>query len=785
MKKIQIIMAVIPVLAILAAAFFFFRPHVVEMKRRADLRMEARAAFAAEDWKKAEKLLNQYLQQDPDSEEDYVRLAQVYQHFGNKEEEMRCWYRAYTLNPLNLKYWDTYAACAMDARYFPHLYSAMTRRLQLYERLSQKDEILFLICAVMADHAQDAEDAYESMLDEYPFVFQRDDLGRFAEFLATYKKHTPDERLEFFEWGIHSDDPIVRLESILLYIPIVMGSGESADYIAEQEESLLKDAVELNRFAATPFLVTFYFSRMKFQAVIETAEPYLADIENVLLYILYAESCVYGAQPEKLIPLIEHFRSLGRRYRAQVSYFEALYDFSQGAEHNDDLVLRMQELGSAAQTDLANLINLQIALNNDNMEKVTIILETIMRNPPFYDIQDRARSAVRHYIGSKVEEDPALAEDSRIARLAQLIWNPAQKDLFLIRILVFDQSRRKVLTRQFIQEATDAFPSDPYLLRVAAEFELLNGDPRESLKYTERFYALNDQQSSLAVDFMHLTALELAGRIDDAAKEFLVMVDKTGMDLEILYSFFKFCIEHERETDLLEMEERLKDSDEPDLKSLAPFFRAEALLIQEKKDEALSLFETMETDHPGFALHAANRLSNYDLLDQALSRYLELLDKHPDKRLVLANIAEVYLAKEMKTEALSYAERSWETNQDDGLGRFVYAKMLAANERYQNAEKVLKVPYREVKLADVVKNLWTDIMLHCVREDLENRYYMRALERSSHYLLLFPDDYTFREFKTRSELETRATIRSISIPTLPADETQMFDEEYEDDESDY
>ena len=591
----------------------------------------------------------------------------------------------------------------------------------------------------------------------------------------TYKKHTPDERSDFFERGTQSDDPVVRLESILFHILFVRNSGEDADYIAEQEESLLKEAVALNRFAATPFLANYYFSHLKFQSVIETAESYLEDIPHIHLALLYAESCVYTAQPEKLKPLAEHFRDHESKYRRLASYFDVLYDFSQGAEHNSDLVRHMQKMSVTVQTDLSNLIDLQIALNQDSMEKVGSSLETIMRNPPFYNIQDRARSAVRHYLGSKVEKDPSLSEDPRIARLAQLVWNPKQKDLFLTSIIVFDQFRRKVLSRQFIQEATDAFPFDPYLLQVAAKFELLNGNPKKCLEYAERFYALKDQQSSTEFDFLRMTAMELMGRIDDTAKEYLAMLDKTGMDRDILYNFFSFCIEHERKTDLSEMAARLNASDEPDLKALAPFFQAEALFLQRKKDDALSLFETIKTDHPDFALHAANRLSNYDLLDQALSRYLALLDKHPDKRLVLANIAEVYIAKEMKAEALSYAERSWETNQDDALGRFVYAKMLAANDRYQNAEKVLKVPYREVKLTDVVKNLWTDIMLHCVQEDLDNRFFMRALERSNHYLLLYPNDYTFQQFRTRSEREARTIIRNISISAPPTIETQTKD----------
>ena len=151
------------------------------------------------------------------------------------------------------------------------------------------------------------------------------------------------------------------------------------------------------------------------------------------------------------------------------------------------------------------------------------------------------------------------------------------------------------------------------------------------------------------------------------------------------------------------------------------------------------------------------------MLDQALSRYLALIGKYPDKGLILANIAEVYLAKGMKDEALSFAKQSWEVNQDNGLGQFVYAKMLALNEQYQDAEKVLKIPYREVELPKELKELWTDIMLHCVREDLANGHFSYALDRSRHYLILYPKDPTFHDFKMRSEEELQKAVLDYQI----------------------
>lgn len=755
MKKTKLILIIVLISVVLLACLGFLGYFGVKSMRRSLLRTEARKAFAAEDWKKAEKLLNEYVGLDPDSEEDYICLAQVYRHFGNTGEEMRCWYRASALNPLKPEYWDNYAECAMNARDFQNLYSSLSRKIILNAELSTKDKLRYLICAVMTDHAKEAEKYYEGMLKADPKAFQLDDLARFAEFLLTIGKLTDAERSKFIRDGIQSDDPFVRLESTLLRAASLAVSGDNAKSILEQKETLLKQAVELNRYAATPLLVKFYFSRMRFSSVIEIAEPYLADIENVLMSVLYAESCVYSGQPEKLKPLIEHFRSLGQRYKMQVSYFEALYVFSQGSENNDDLLLRMQEIGGAAQTSLANLINLQSALNNDNMEKIVGSLETIMKKPPFYDLQERACTAVRLYLGTKIQENPSFADDPRIIKLAQLVSASNNTDPLLMRILISDQRNRNVLTRQILQDNFEAFPEDPYLLQVAAEFELFNGNPEKCLEYVERFYAQKKEERSIRFDLLHMLALEFSGKIEEATKEFTSLVDNNEMDRDILYRYLTFCIDHKRVEELSKMADRLDASKVPDLKALALFFRAEGLLLQEKNDVALALLKKAKTDHPDFAFRAATMLSTYDVLDEALARYLALLDKYPDKQLVFANIAEVYLAKEMKAEALSYAKQAWETNQDNVIGQYVYAKMLAANGQYQDAEKVLRIPNRSVELPNKIRELWTDIMLHCVREDLEKGQLQRALDRSRHYLILFPDDPTFLEFRTHAEQELK------------------------------
>ena len=740
MKKTRLILVIVLVSVILLSCLGFLGYFGIKAMRRTHLRSEARKAFDAEDWKKAERLLNEYVARDPDSEEDFVRLAQVCHHLGNTGEEMLCWHKASTLNPLKPEYWDSYTTCAMNAREFSHFYSSFSRKSALNAKQTPREIMLYLISAVMTDHAREAEKYYERIHKADPKFFQKDDLGRFTELLVTYANRSADERSKIFEQGMKSDDPVVRLESILQRLVNLELSGGNTESVNEQEETLLKQAVELNRFVATPLLASFYFSRLKFDSVIETAEPFLADIPHIQLALVYAESCVYGAQPEKLKPLAQKFHTLGLRHRILASYFDALYDFTQGLEKNDDLAKHMQETRDVVQTNLANLISLQIALNNDSWEKTCTTFETIMKKPPFNNIQERARLAVRQYLWDKINENPALADDPRVAKLVQLLAGPGVEDPFLMRLKISDMRKRNVLTRQDLQENLEAFPDDPYLLEVAAEFELFNGNPEQCLDYVERFYQLEENPRSNTFDLLHMLALELTGKIDEATKEYTALVENNEMNRGLLYRYLMFCIDHKRGEELTKMADRLDASKEPDLKALAPFFRAEEMFLQGKTDEALSLLETAKTDQPDFELHAADKFSTCGKVDQALSRYLALVGRHPDQRVILANIAGLKMAKGKKDEALSYAKQAWETNHDDGIAQFVYAQVLAANGQYQDAEKVLRIPNHKVELPEEVMNLWMDIMHHAIEDSLANQRYMQAEEQCKHLLIFAPDD---------------------------------------------
>ena len=68
----------------------------------------------------------------------------------------------------------------------------------------------------------------------------------------------------------------------------------------EEAEALLKQLVETNYFAGIPLLADFYYTNCRFSDVIDTLDPYLKKIDDIDLYLFYAESCVFAGELDKL-----------------------------------------------------------------------------------------------------------------------------------------------------------------------------------------------------------------------------------------------------------------------------------------------------------------------------------------------------------------------------------------------------------------------------------------------------------------------------------------------------
>ena len=109
-----IVLGLILLASLLACGYFG-----VKTLRRTRLRRMAMVAYEKKEYALAERLLRQYVQNDPNAEAEYVALANIYHEFGNTGMEAQMWNMASSLNPLSAEYRENLLnAAARSAKYY-------------------------------------------------------------------------------------------------------------------------------------------------------------------------------------------------------------------------------------------------------------------------------------------------------------------------------------------------------------------------------------------------------------------------------------------------------------------------------------------------------------------------------------------------------------------------------------------------------------------------------------------------------------------------------------------
>ena len=273
-----IVLGFVLIATLLACGYFG-----VKTVRRVRLRRAAMTAYENKDYLLAERLLNAYTRQDPNAEAEFVALANIYHEFGNAGMEAQMWQTASSLNPLNKEYYENMLTSAVRAASYPLLHGILGRKVRGNEELTDQELYLFVISSYRAGYQKDGDDAYQKAVKADPEAFHKNELGRMAEFMATYPNLSEGERDAFLYQAMKSEDPVIRFEALYIaFRRLEQRNGDDAEY-----ESMLKQLVETNYFAGTPLLVDYYFSKYRFDDLSEVLEPYIKNIDDMYLYLIY------------------------------------------------------------------------------------------------------------------------------------------------------------------------------------------------------------------------------------------------------------------------------------------------------------------------------------------------------------------------------------------------------------------------------------------------------------------------------------------------------------------
>ena len=352
-----------------------------------------------------------------------------------------------------------------------------------------------------------------------------------------------------------------------------------------------------------------------------------------------------------------------------------------------------------------------------------------------------------------MDEDLTLDPDllNKCAEIAALIQTPDDDVSFLRRIILLDHFRRTVMTEDELLTALADFPGDPFLLKIAAEFSLSRKQPAQAMEYLSEYRKSKGgaDEKEKSVTILHILALDQLERSEEAQKEFRELVEKEK-DGVLLYLYFEYCIEKQFTDSLKSLLSWLESLPEDSANRAAvPFVRAEILLSEGRKDQALSLFEKSPSTDPGFIFHAASRLAENGKIDAAFKRYFSIRDTYPDKARINIALSNLYLEQGDEKNALACARTAWDNDRNSLQTRYLYGKRLFEAGQYQDAISVLKFPQYQASFPEEMLDLWSKAMHAQIKDDFDHARYTPAQENVKYLLIYFPDDKAGLEYAER------------------------------------
>ena len=736
-KILAIIVLGLVLLASLLACGYFG----VKTIRKTGLRRAGMEAYGKKDYALAEQLLRQYVRKDPNAEAEFVALANIYHEFGDMGSEAQMWQTASSLNPLKAEYYENMLNSAMLSASYPPLHSILGRKIKMNEKLTDQELYLYVISSYRTGNQKDGDDAYRKATEADPEAFRKNELGRMAEFMFSYNKLSDAERSEYLNRAVESEDPVIRFEA--LYIAIRRAARQEN---GEAYEGLLKKAVEANYYAGTPLLADYYFSEYRFQDVIEISEPYLKMIDDLNAYLMYAESLIFTDKIDKLMNLEKKLRKKPGLLSIMADYCLVLIAYMEDDE--EKLAAAVRKTGMPINTPLSRFIRLRVAIESNSFNEILAVAQDIFSNPPFHDLRNRAMIVCLEYLSEEMNKPENLIAPSKMAELAKILSGHLQGNRLLTEIIVMDQYKKGLAKKNDLLAALDQFPDDTLLQRVTAEYLVLNGNAEQALPFIEQLAAAakeENQELDRRIRFLHMLALDLLERHDEAEAIFRELLEQSEFDLDILGQYFRFSWTNKRKDDLHSIADKLETAEDENLKNIGKFFRAAELLVSEDKsqeNEALDILASTPTDNPEFTFYAANRLSEHDRLDEAEANYLAILKTYKTPALIYINLSELYHEKGDEAKALDAAKEAFDLERTSTtmLPAFIYATRLSEAKRFEDAVGVLSFPHHAVNYREDVMELWTGCMHHVIENSISEQRYMQAEEQCKHLLVIAPDD---------------------------------------------
>ncbi|MDD4540371.1 MAG: hypothetical protein PHT80_15280, partial [Lentisphaeria bacterium] len=207
----------------------------------------------------AKRLLNISINEDPNNELAFVKMAELMVQEGRWNNAAILWRRATILNPLKAEYRQAEIDALLRGRLYNSLLTVLEQDSKDTKLTPQQNSYL-AYANYKLDRVLVAEDIYLNITDRETLLSP---MARLLEIVLNIKKNSPEARLGQLAELAESKDPVVAFEALEhLARQFVL------DDQPERAENALNRARDLNPECGTPLLGQFYFFNNNFAAAI-------------------------------------------------------------------------------------------------------------------------------------------------------------------------------------------------------------------------------------------------------------------------------------------------------------------------------------------------------------------------------------------------------------------------------------------------------------------------------------------------------------------------------------
>ncbi|MGI5925267.1 MAG: tetratricopeptide repeat protein [Lentisphaeria bacterium] len=720
------------VLLIAAGSSTVFVYYLVRAHRRTMRFQEALTQLEAGNVLFAKRLLNICINEDPNNELAFVKMAELLTKEGRWNNAAQLWRRAAVLNPLKAEYRQAEIDALLRGRLYNNLLSTLEQEAK-DTKLSPQQNTYLAYANYKLDRVLIAEEIFLSISDRETLLSP---MARLLEVVLNIKKNSDAVRLRQLVELAESEDPVVAFEALEH-----LARQFTLDKQPEQAENALTRARDLNPECGTPILGQFYFFNNNFDAAIPIFQEILDNGTNPTIALMLGEALATQNRLNEIRKLSEKYRVGNKTILQLGTYLDALYAF--GRQDFATLSDNIKRIKGVYKTPVALLMSLHAAVYERDVNGIREVVDSIRVTEGADALLEQAQNIVMPLIKASFDGQNFVAA----ANLADLFQNPNKPDLFLTQVSLTGNFDQGLLRRRDIEAALQAFPDDPVVLHIAAELAMQNRQFGEALTHIER--NLRNGNATDSIRLQYILALHNNGQTDRAISQYQELLKDNHDDRAMVYNYFAFCVSNNRKNELQALLADTRQRPEAEQRYLAPYIEAELALLNNdiagmvailKKAISEQELGTDKREDVELIYRVAYLLALVDEILPAIELYERIADVYPMPIMVQLNLAELYAGAGEYEKALELAQAAWQSNGSLQATQECLGLRLVETRHYARAVQLLGLPVDSKKATPRALDAWRIAMEALIKDAFVAKKYLDCLNLGRQLLRHFSDN---------------------------------------------